>query len=55
MSDGSYCLVRHLGKMRGGLGIRCHETILRLTPEGIASKLFGIGRSILNPRMAMAS
>lgn len=55
MSDGSYCVVRHLGKMKGGLGIRCHETLLRLTPEGIAAKFFAIGRSILDPRMAMAS
>jgi hypothetical protein len=55
MSDGSYCVVRHLGKLKGGLGMRCHETLLRLTPEGIASKFFQIGRYVFNPRMAMAS
>lgn len=46
MSDGSYCIVRNLGKLKGGLGIRCHETLLRLTPEGIVSKLTDIFRHV---------
>ena len=38
MSDGSYCIIRVLGRMKGGNGIRCHETLLRLTREGVTSK-----------------
>ncbi len=39
MSDGSYCIVRDLGLVKGGKGMKCHLTLLRLTPRGIASKL----------------
>jgi hypothetical protein len=55
MSDGSYCVVRHLGKLKGGLGIRCHETILRLTWDGMASRLAEIVRSVIDPRAGVAS
>ena len=39
MSDGSYCIIRDLGLVKGGKGLKCHRTLLRLTPKGIASKL----------------
>jgi hypothetical protein len=38
MSDGSHCIVRDLGPVKGGKGMKCHLTLLRLTPRGIASK-----------------
>jgi hypothetical protein len=39
MSSGDYCIVRDLGLVKGGKGMKCHQTLLRLTPAGIASKL----------------
>ena len=33
-SNGDYCLVRPLGLVRGGKGMRHHENLLRLTPAG---------------------
>jgi len=30
MSDGSYCIIRDLGLVKGGKGLRCHRTLLRL-------------------------
>jgi len=41
MSNGDYCLVRPLGLVPGGKGMRYHENVLRLTATGIASKLWG--------------
>ncbi len=40
MANGDYCLVRPLGLVRGGKGMRHHENLLRLTPRGIASGLW---------------
>jgi hypothetical protein len=37
MSNGDYYLVRPLGLVRGGKGMRHHENLLRLTPRGIAA------------------
>ena len=39
MSDGSYCIIRDLGLVKGGKGLRHFECILRF---GIFSKLVGI-------------
>lgn len=40
MSNGDYCLVRPLGLVPGGKGMRHHENLLRLTPSGVVSKLW---------------
>lgn len=40
MANGDYCLVRPLGLVRGGKGMRHHENLLRLTPRGLASGLW---------------
>lgn len=40
MANGDYCLVRPLGLVPGGKGMRYHENLLRLTPSGVASKLW---------------
>lgn len=46
MANGDYCLVRPLGLVRGGKGMRHHENLLRLTPKGIAEGLWrGLGLS----------
>jgi hypothetical protein len=46
MSNGDYCLVRPLGLVRGGKGMKHHENLLRLTPGGIAAGLWrGLGLS----------
>ena len=39
MSDGSYCIIRSLGLVKGGKGLRHHETLLALSASGLASKL----------------
>jgi hypothetical protein len=46
MSNGDYCFVRPLGLVRGGKGLRHHENLLRLTPEGVAQGVWrGLGLS----------
>jgi hypothetical protein len=42
MSDGSYCIIRDLGLVKGGKGLKCHRTLLRLTPKGVVSKLIEV-------------
>ncbi|MBS0535705.1 MAG: hypothetical protein JSR72_16735 [Proteobacteria bacterium] len=44
MSNGDYCLVRPLGLVPGGKGMRYQENLLRLTPSGIASKLWSLAK-----------
>jgi hypothetical protein len=52
MSNGDYCLVRPLGLVRGGKGMRHHENLLRLTPKGLAAGLWrGLGLSRVLARM----
>jgi hypothetical protein len=38
MSDGSFCIIRSLGLVKGGKGLRHHETLLALSVGGLASK-----------------
>jgi len=49
MSNGDYCLVRSLGLVPGGKGMKHHENLLRLTPGGVISKLFEFVRAELVP------
>jgi hypothetical protein len=35
MSDGHYCLVRDLGLVKGGKGLRCHEVVVDFSFRGI--------------------
>jgi hypothetical protein len=41
MSDGSYCVIRNLGLVKGGKGLRHFECLVRL---GIFSKLVQVFR-----------
>jgi hypothetical protein len=52
MSDGSYCIIRDLGLVKGGKGLKCHRTLLRLTPKGIISKIV---EAIIPERWAAAA
>lgn len=38
MSDGSYCIIRNLGLVKGGKGLKHHENLLTLSVKGISSK-----------------
>jgi hypothetical protein len=44
MSDGSRCIVRDLGLVKGGKGLRHFECLLRLTVDGVFSMLFQVFR-----------
>jgi hypothetical protein len=35
MSSGQYCLIRDLGLVKGGKGLRHHEVVLQLSCRGI--------------------
>jgi hypothetical protein len=35
MSSGKYCLIRDLGLVKGGKGLRHHEVVLQLSARGI--------------------
>jgi hypothetical protein len=50
MSDGSRCIIRDLGLVKGGKGLRHFECLLRLTVEGVFSKLVQVLRR--NPQRA---
>ncbi len=44
MSDGTYCIIRDLGLVKGGKGLRHHENILTLSAKGVALKFVQIFR-----------
>jgi hypothetical protein len=39
MSDGHYCLVRDLGPVKGGKGMKHHEVVVDLTLSGVLDLL----------------
>jgi hypothetical protein len=46
MSNGTYCIIRPLGLVKGGKGLRHHETLLTLTAKGLASKFIQVLRHV---------
>ena len=46
MSNGTYCVIRDLGLVKGGKGLRHHESLLTLTARGLASKLIEVVRHV---------
>ena len=46
MSSGQYCLIRDLGLVKGGKGLRHHEVVLTLSCSGIFRFLLGLAREI---------
>jgi hypothetical protein len=39
MSDGHYCVVRDLGPVKGGKGMKHHEVVIDLSPRRLLSSL----------------
>ena len=39
MSDGTLCLVRDLGLVKGGKGMKCHETLMTFSVRGLLAGL----------------
>ena len=44
MSSGRYCLIRDLGPVKGGKGLRHHEVVLRLSWRGVIRFLVSVVR-----------
>jgi hypothetical protein len=60
MSNGEYCLIRDQGLVKGGRGLKCHETLIVFSIRGIAAKLrqtpkvFGISKRDFSLRRYVA-
>jgi hypothetical protein len=54
MSSGHYCVIRDLGLVKGGKGLRHHEVVLDLTWHGLWRGLwrgaFKFAKPVLRPR-----
>ena len=50
MSSGHYCVIRDLGLVKGGKGLRHHEVVLDLTWRGLWRGAFKFARSVLRSR-----
>ena len=50
MSSGHYCVIRDLGLVKGGKGLRHHEVVLDLTWSGIWRGALQLARPALRPR-----
>ena len=46
MSSGTYCIIRPLGLVKGGKGMRHHENLLTLNAKGLSSKFVQIFRNL---------
>lgn len=55
MSDGTLCLVRDLGLVKGGKGMKHHETLMTFSVRGLVAGFrlsrSGTGRSALEPEL----
>lgn len=47
MSSGQYCLIRDLGLVKGGKGLRHHEVVLTLSWRGIISFVITVVREAI--------
>jgi hypothetical protein len=51
MSSGRYCLIRDLGLVKGGKGLRHHEVLIAFTLKGLSKRIrridFSSGVSML--------
>ena len=48
MSSGQYCLIRDLGLVKGGKGLKHHEVVLQLTVRGVFRFVRGLATSQLD-------
>jgi len=46
MSSGTYCIIRPLGLVKGGKGLKHHENLLTLTVSGVAVQLVAVLRRL---------
>jgi len=54
MSSGHYCVIRDLGLVKGGKGLRHHEVVLDLSPRGVWRGAFKLAKSVLWPKPGWA-
>jgi hypothetical protein len=54
MSSGHYCVIRDLGLVKGGKGLRHHEVVLDLSPRGLWRGAFKFAKSVLRPQAEWA-
>jgi hypothetical protein len=52
MSSGHYCVIRDLGLVKGGKGLRHHEIVLDLSPRGFWRGAFKLAKSVVRPQAA---
>ncbi len=50
MSSGHYCVIRDLGLVKGGKGLRHHEVVLDLTLRGLWRAALKSTKSVLRPQ-----
>lgn len=56
MSSGQYCLIRDLGLVKGGKGLKHHEVVLQLTARGIFRFVKGLAtQRIDDPEASIAT
>ena len=55
MSDGTYCIIRDLGLVKGGKGLKHHENLLTLSVSGVASTFVKILRRAAERPRGLAS
>ncbi len=53
MSDGTLCLVRDLGLVKGGKGMKHHETLMTFSVRGVLAgvRAFSAARPTLEPEL----
>jgi hypothetical protein len=49
MSSGTYCVIRDLGLVKGGKGLKHHENLLTLSFMGMLAKCFETFRALGTP------
>jgi len=47
MSSGRYCVIRELGLVKGGKGMKHHDVVLTLTPKGLCAGLLGMANAVI--------
>lgn len=50
MSSGHYCLIRDLGLVKGGKGLRHHEVLIDFSWRGLLKLVLSAGTSVLRRR-----
>ncbi|MGY4419280.1 hypothetical protein [Bradyrhizobium sp. JR3.5] len=50
MSSGHYCLIRDLGLVKGGKGLRHHEVVIDFSWRGLLKLVLSVATSVLRRR-----